>query len=362
VLLLDRAEFPRDKPCGDGIPPGTVGMLQDLGLGDDLHAAGFYPVRAIRLVSGRGRDFRIDFQPRRDGAEFLIAPRLRLDDLLYRHALSLGARFERADVRAPLVEGGRVVGVRTRTGHGQNDLRARVVVAADGATSVIARSLAPDKPAERHRGVALRAYVEGLATHPHAAEFHFTTPLAPGYAWIFPLGQTSANVGVITRTDRFKRRGFALPRLLDEFLAGADVRPRLGHGARLSGVTTWQLPYATPRARRRSFDGALLIGDAGRFVDALTGEGIHNAVVTGMLAAGVIDNALARGDVSARSLGEFDRRCDGALGALNRRSYRAQKYVTDYPLLLESFFIAARTGRGLVMSWLNRISTDFLVR
>ncbi|HET6347827.1 MAG TPA: FAD-dependent oxidoreductase, partial [Candidatus Krumholzibacteria bacterium] len=70
VLMLDRAEFPRDKPCGDGIPPGTIGLLHDLGLRDELDAAGFTTVRAVRLVSGRGRDFSIDFDPRREDTRF----------------------------------------------------------------------------------------------------------------------------------------------------------------------------------------------------------------------------------------------------------------------------------------------------
>ena len=63
VVLVDRAEFPRDKPCGDGIPPGTVGILHDLGLRDGLGAAGFARVRVIRLVSARGRDSGLTSRP-----------------------------------------------------------------------------------------------------------------------------------------------------------------------------------------------------------------------------------------------------------------------------------------------------------
>jgi menaquinone-9 beta-reductase len=362
VLLLDRAEFPRDKPCGDGIPPGTVGILHDLGLRDQLRDARFAPVRAVRLVSGTGRDFSLEFTPRRVDAEFFIAPRVQFDDLLRRHAIASGARFECARVRGPVRDGERIVGVRAQFNGDERDIGARVVIAADGATSVVSRALPLAKPPEEHRGVAIRAYLDGIATLPATVEFHFSTALAPGYGWIFPLDERRANVGVIMRTDRFKRRGVSLEKLLNEFLASPDVRKRLKPAARPAEIASWQLPYATPDSERRAFDGALLVGDAGRFIDSLTGEGIHHAVVTAAIAAEVADEALARPDSASEILATFDARCRRAIDPLIRRSYHAQKYVVAHPLLLEALFIAARSGRRPVVSWLNRVSTDFYLR
>jgi geranylgeranyl reductase family protein len=362
VLLLDAATFPRDKPCGDGIPPGTVGILNDLGCGESLRAANFTPVRAIRLVSSRGRDFQLEFSPKRDDAEFLIAPRLQFDDLLRRHAVTSGAHFEQARVRAPLFDGNRVAGVIAKTNRGERELRASIVIGADGATSVLARSLARRKPPETERGVAIRAYLDGIVTLSSTVEFHFSGPLAPGYGWIFPLGGRRANVGVIMRTDRFKRAGASLETLLQRFLDSLDVRARIAPGAAPAEIATWQLPYATPSSARRAFDGALLVGDAGYFVDSFTGEGIHHAVQTAAIAADVADEALATPARAPEILRSFDDRCDRAVGRLIRRSYRAQKYVVSHPVLLESLFIAARSGRGRVISWLNAVSSDFLIR
>ena len=158
VLLLDRAAFPRDKACGDGIPPGTVGILHDLGMAETLRAADFHRIDALRLVSARGRDWRLDFTPRRDGADFFIAPRVRFDEVLRRHAIASGARFQRAQVRAPLLENGRVVGVRAEIDGVENEIAARVVIGADGATSAIARALVPEKPPESHRAVAIQLW------------------------------------------------------------------------------------------------------------------------------------------------------------------------------------------------------------
>jgi len=362
VLLVDRAQFPRDKPCGDGIPPGTIGILHDLGLREELDSAGFTRVRAVRLVSGRGRDFTVPFDPRREDTEFLIAPRVQFDDLLRRHAVASGARFLQGNVRAPMTTDGGVGGVEVESNGATQEICAHYVIAADGATSVLGRTLAHARAPEAHRGVAIRAYLDGIDTRSFAAEFHFQTALAPGYAWIFPLGTDRANVGVIMRTDRFKRSGATLQELLQRFLDSPDVRPRLAVGSRLHDIATWQLPYATPKSGRRAVNGMLFTGDAGRFIDSLTGEGIHHAVATAVIAADVVDAALSTPQRAEELLAGYDRRCDAALGSLIRRSYWAQKYVAAHPLLLEALFIGARAGRGQVVSWINRVSSDFLVR
>jgi geranylgeranyl reductase family protein len=362
VLLLDRAVFPRDKPCGDGIPPGTVGILHDLGLRDELDRAGFTRVRALRLVSARGRDFTIPFDPRRDDTQFLIAPRFQFDDLVRRHAVTSGACFEQANVREVIVEDGRLRGVKAESNGHTREIGARHVIAADGATSAIARTFPPARAKESHRGVAIRAYLDGIDTRGFTAEFHFQGALAPGYAWVFPLGHDRANVGVIMRTDKFKRCGATLQELLQRFLDSKDVRSRTAGDARLSDSATWQLPYATPASGRRSVNGVLFTGDAGRFIDSMTGEGIHHAVATAAIAAQVVEDALATPQRADDILSDYDSRCERAIGGLIRRSYRAQKYVAAHPALLEAMFIGARAGRGQVVSWINRVSTDFLVR
>lgn len=362
VLLVDRAEFPRDKPCGDGIPPGTVGILHDLGLRDELDSAGFPLVRSVRLVSAKGRDFTVPFDPKREDARFLIAPRIQFDDLLRRHAIASGAQFEIAHVRAAIMEDGTARGVEVEANGSTRQVRARHVIAADGATSVLNRTLAPARIDEDQRGVAIRAYLDGIDTRSFAAEFHFQAPLAPGYAWIFPLGTDRANVGVIMRTDRFKRCGATLQQLLQRFLDSPDVKPRLASDARLHDLATWQLPYATPSSSARAANGVLFVGDAGRFIDSMTGEGIHHAVATAAIAAEVVHEALATPQRAPDVLADYDRRCDAAIGGLIRRSYRAQKYVASHPALLEALFIGARASRGQVVSWINRVSTDFLVR
>ena len=361
VLLLDREEFPRDKPCGDGIPPGTVEILNGLGMTAALRDAGFHSIRGIRLVSPRGHEWRVHLRPRQRDADFFIARRLVLDDLIRRHAIACGAEFRQGSVRSLTMDGSRVSGVRAIVDGEETAIPARLVIGADGATSVVARALLDDKPPAAHRAVAIRSYVDGIATIPDTIELHWYSQFAPGYAWIFPTGPASANVGVVVRADRFKRRGIPLDRLLDEFLRVPDVRDRVDARVSVTGRATWQLPNAIPHASQRAFDGALLVGDAGRLVDALTGEGIHNAVVSATIAAEVGDRALARGDVSRTVLSAYDTRCERELGPLVRRSYRVHRHLTGHASVVEATLWAMRAGYGPVTRWLNRVSTDFEV-
>jgi len=360
VLLLDREEFPRNKTCGDGIPPGTVEILDDIGMAESVRDAGFYRIGGIRLGSPWGRTWQVELSPRHASGEFYIAPRHRFDALVRDHAIRSGARFCRANVRAPFVVDGLVKGVRVVVDGAEKTIRSRLVIGADGATSVIARALCGARTSKRTRGVALRAYVDGIDALSHTAEFYFHRELLPGYAWVFPLSDAHANVGIIVRADRYAERGLPLRELFDRFLRRPEIQSRLRPGVLVTDVATWQVPYAKTQPTQRSFDGALLAGDAGAFVDALTGEGIHNAVASGVIAAQTASKALHCGDVSRAGLAEYDRRVARELGPLIRRSERAQGFLDRFPLGLEMLFVGAKVGGRLVEKWINRVSTDFV--
>jgi geranylgeranyl reductase family protein len=363
VLLLDRKAFPRDKTCGDGVPPGSIEILNDLGMADQIRSAGFYPINGIRIGSPSGRMWETGFRPKRPGAEFYIAPRERFDGLIYDHAVKSGARFVEAGVRRTLVERGRVVGVSAYVNGRETAINARVVIGADGATSAVARSVqARHTKRLRDRSVAIRAYVEGIETLPHRVEFYFHKKFVPGYGWIFPLGSGRANVGVIVRVDRLRRTGETLESLLEAFLESPAVGARLRSGHRRHRTAAWQLPIGSHKPSRKSFSGALLVGDAAALVDPLTGEGIHSALVSARIAADVAARAVETGDTSPSAFSDYDRRCDAALGRLLRRSHYISRSVALAPWWVDVLFMAANANPRLFESLLNRQSTDFVVQ
>jgi geranylgeranyl reductase family protein len=362
VMLLDRRSFPRDKACGDGVPPGSIEILNSLGMADKIRSAGFYPINGIRLGSPSGRTWDASFRPKREGTQFYIAPRALFDALIQGHAVESGARFVQCAVKAPVIDAGCITGVHVVVDGHEKELTARVVVGADGATSAIARAVRTrPKPPSRRRSVAIRAYVDGIDTIPHRVEFYLHRRFLPGYAWVFPLGSDRANVGVIMRADRYRATGAPLERLMREFTESPVIADRLQSDHQIRDVASWQLPNAAPVPMRNTFDGALLVGDAASLVDPLTGEGIHNALVSAQLAAQAIGEAVRGGDTSCRGLSAYDRRCDEVLGPLVARSQRVHNWVDRVPGWIDPLFALAGAVPGRAQSILNRMSTDFVV-
>jgi flavin-dependent dehydrogenase len=149
----------------------------------------------------------------------------------------------------------------------------------------------------------------------------------PGYAWIFPVGEDRANIGVGIRLDLYQKRNRSLNELLDSFL---DMLGERVDRQSVEEIKSWQLPLgSTPT--RRAFDGCMLVGDAGHFIDPLLGAGIYFGMCTGHLAAKVADAALREGDSSQRRLREFDRLWKKDLGWTLRRATLVQKLVVSRP-------------------------------
>ena len=341
VLLLDRHSFPRDKVCGDAVSLGAIRILNDLGMGDKVVAAHrrgeFYRLDGMRLVSPSGHTLHADFQRSPTGEESYVAPRLFFDAVIQQHAIECGACFQQAEVKGSLLEDGRVVGVVAQQNGATRTYRAPVVIGADGVTSSIMRQLRPEAEQHRdkHRAVALRAYIEGLELFPHKVEFFLYDEVLPGYAWVFPAGDNVANIGLGMRLDVFRRHKRNLKQMLHDFLAMPDIRARLRNGHTLRDVATWQLNFGSQERLQHAFDGALLVGDAAGFINPLTGGGIHNALISAMLAAETVNEALRRGDVSRQSLRVYERRCDEAMWSGMRRSFFYQRFLLNYPTLVD---------------------------
>jgi len=142
VLLLDKAEFPRDKVCGDAIGLSSLKLLSDLGLFLESRKRDYHYCDRIRAISPSGDVFEGSF-PKKDGyyRHGYVIPRKNLDRVLWESALQQGAEFERLCVSEPIIERSLVCGVRGRIDGKVVDHRARITIAADGANSIIGRFL-----------------------------------------------------------------------------------------------------------------------------------------------------------------------------------------------------------------------------
>jgi geranylgeranyl reductase family protein len=361
VLLLDRRAFPRDKVCGDAVSRDVVTMMFDLGMRDKVEAAEargeFYPLESIRLVSPRMHAMEVPFLPAENGAKSYVAPRIYYDAVVQQHALDCGAEFVVGEVKEPLIENGRVTGVKAQlNGHVQM-LRANVVVGADGVTSAVMRHLRPPEKQHKdsHRAVALRAYIEDMELYPHEVEFFLYEEILPGYAWVFPAGENTANIGLGMRLDQFRSTKGNLRKMLQDFLAIPAIRERLRQGGVVRDVATWQLNFGSQRNLQHAFDGALLVGDAAGFINPLTGGGIHNGLVSAILAADAIDEALRHGDVSRSALQRYETMCRAEMGAQMRKAYFFQRLLHYVPSVADLLFLRAQRYHGLADIFISKL-------
>jgi len=361
VLLLDRHAFPRDKICGDAISAGAVHIMHELGMADKIAAAEargeFHRLDGMRLVAPSGHLIRADFRRGEAGEDSYIAPRLYFDAVIQQQAVECGAQFVQAEVKEPLLEDGRVVGVLARQNGEVKAYRSRVVVGADGVTSTIMRHLRPEaaQHVDRHRAVALRAYIEDLELYPHEIEFFLYDEILPGYAWIFPTSDHTANIGLGMRLDVFRDLKKNLKHMLRHFLDMPAIRERLTRGGVVRDVASWQLNFGSQKRLQHAYDGALLVGDAAGFIDPLTGGGIYNGLVSGMLAADVIDGALREGDVSRETLRVYERRCDEKMWSGMRKSYLYQRILMNYPGVVDAGIRYLGRHNGVAKIFLSKL-------
>ncbi|MGW5053649.1 NAD(P)/FAD-dependent oxidoreductase [Actinokineospora sp. NPDC004072] len=258
VVLLDAADFPRDKVCGDGVAPHAVELLA--GLGVTGITAGTAPVTRLRLVSPGGVEAARSF-----ARPAYVVPRAVLDHRLVQAAQDAGAVLRRRRVRTVRQTGDAVLV--------DGDIRARVVIGADGAESVVRRQCGARAAPPGTTALAVRGYAPSEAWP--AAEQLLVLDAArwPAYAWVFPIGDGTANIGYgeVLRDPPPTRA--QLTDRLHHLLPACPPLPLRGHRLPLS-------PGRPAPGRGR----ILLAGDAASLINPLTGEGIHYAVLSGILA------------------------------------------------------------------------------
>lgn len=329
VLLVDREPFPRPKACGDVVPLGCFVALREIGL-TDIHFPHFR-ISQVALQGEEGAERRFVLAPS-PGLGTCVVPRSIFDEALFHHALTCGAEYRRLNVRGPILHGSQVVGV---TGTGADQAVAQyghVVIAADGATSAMARALCRDQRRDHEWAVALRAYVNTDTLLDDAIELAFLDAIQPGYAWFFPVANHRANVGVGMRSDFYRRQPHTLPALLTGYLSRPELATRIGRNA-VEQPKAWPVPlfhFDKPRV----FPGALLAGDAGGFVHPITAAGIYPAIITGLCAARATLDALAAGDLSQAGLAAYDAHWRQALADEFRPAVTASRLSTVFPHLV----------------------------
>lgn len=305
VTLLDRAAFPRDKPCGEYLTPGAVRLLHDeLGVLPDLLAGGAARLTRETVVPHRARAFS-------GSTDALACPRTVTDKVLRDAAEAAGARvIEGVNVRRILRDGVCVSGAAGPDADGaEREFHARVTVGADGTRSLLAREMAVIRSIPRLQRIALVAHYRPNDTSPETAvTMHLPHDRSDACCGVGAAcgPQGTRNVNIVVPTSEAPRMAGRRQAYFEERL-------------HVSFPQVWEwVQDASPagplqtagcfghHTTRATDDGAVLVGDAATFINPFTGEGVFFALRGAQLAAQAIGEALARGDVSRHALSGYD--------------------------------------------------------
>ncbi len=321
VLLLEKAAFPREKVCGDGLTPRSVRPLLAMGI-DTTPESGWLRNQGLRILGG-GMRLELPWPELASFPDYgLVRPRTDFDELLARQAQKAGARLhELSPVTAPVLDAaGRIVGVTTKDGE---TYRAPLVVAADGNSSRLSLSVGVRKRDDRPMGVAVRRYYRSPRHDDDWLESWLElwdgepgrSRLLPGYGWIFGMGDGTSNVGlgVLNTSTAFQNTDYR--ELLTRWLGAMPTEWGFEEANATAPVRGSALPMGFNR-QPHYLRGLLLVGDAGGMVNPFNGEGIAYAMESAELAAEMIVQALARpaGPARERALSAYPQALKEAYG------------------------------------------------
>ena len=324
VRVLERARFPRAKPCAECLSPQASRILHDMDVLRELETRGAW-LRGMIVRAPNGKTARGDYAATHGFRAFrdsgLAIKRELLDEALLRRARDAGAEVVEGCRVTDVIRGAdrdnsaRGVTVLRPSG-GTEELRAAIVIGADGLRSVVARRLRLARTAVWPHRISLVAHYRSVEDVTAYGEMHVERD---GFVGIADVGDGVTTVAAVFPRRRAREIAGDRSGFLDRWLASKPHLARRFERARRDGPAAAVGPFAS-HARRAWHPGALLVGDAADFFDPFTGEGIYAALRGGELAAGAIVRALgATAEEAIESFRAYD--------AARRREFSGKWWV-----------------------------------
>ena len=285
VLLIDKENFPRDKTCGDGITYKALPALKQLGLDTVIKTRSPFCTNGYTLVFSDNTKLIFEKPPSEEALAYIIS-RHEFDNILLEKAVSYPSvtLMSQTKVTELLYEGTEITGVTTEGG---NTYKASIIMDATGVNSILGQENKNPKSC----ALAVRGYYSNVTDLNNTIEVYFSENILPGYFWIFPTSNTTANIGGGTFQNIVEDKKINIKDLLHDFVKNHPVASKKLKNARLEGILKGgKIPLAFgdfnwSRVRKN----LMLLGDAGGFVNPITAEGISYAIKTGIYAAQAAD-------------------------------------------------------------------------
>ncbi|HEY4334120.1 MAG TPA: geranylgeranyl reductase family protein, partial [Ilumatobacteraceae bacterium] len=360
VTVVEKRPFPRDKACGDALTPRAVRQLREMGVEQSLDA----PHRSDGIrVAGAGRELMLPWPAHPDYPPYgLIVRRSELDAAVMDRAVGAGATLlESHDALRPLVSRGFVRGAVVQGPDGAaTEVMAKYVVVADGANSRFGRSLGTLRSRDWPYGTAIRSY---WATPRHNETWLESSlelrdrngKAVPGYGWVFPTGDGTANIGVGLLSTFRDFKSVNTNHLLEGFVEQIGERWQIEPDKPLRKPVSGRIPMGGSVAPK-SGPTYLVVGDAAGAVNPFNGDGIDYAYETARIAADILHQALATNDATA--LQQYSKRLDQDYGQYFKVA-RLFARIVGRPAVMRELTRVALHNRSL-MSWMLPIMCNEL--
>jgi len=350
VALLDKEQFPREKLCGDFLNPVNWPMLRELKMEREILARSHEKVTTFHFTSFSGEEAEVPLPTGKDGTVFgLGLRRFDLDYVLLKKAESEGVVDFQECKLIELKRESQSWLLRFDRAGMIEELQARVLIGADGRNSWVAHHLGlADPAAMQGRSVGFQFRLKCTNRSTGKVEIHV---FPGGYAGVVGLDGDTVTLGLAIEKHRLPD-GRPEQSLLKSIL---PQNPWLKEMLRNGSVSEMRSTYPVYFPPRRAYaDGVLLVGDAARVSEPVTGEGIYFALKSGVFAAKTVDEAFQMSDVSAVRLRSYQRDCRSAF-AVRRGINALIRWLIYRPALLSPLIRFSGKRRGLLGSLVHTI-------
>ncbi len=368
-LLLEKALFPREKTCGDGLTPKVLHVLKKF---DENIGASFMQKETLNgswggvvtAPNGKRAEFPLTSPPAKYAhAPLWVCKRKDFDAFLHTFFLPDYTEVKYGASVTEIVQQEKDILLTFSYKNETFTATCDLIIGADGDRSIVKKTFAPQKKDPAHYCASIRAYFSGVKNlhEKQFMEFYFLEGLMPGYFWIFPLPDGTANIGIGMMSNYVSKHKVNLRETFLKLIAThPDLKERFSEATMQGNIAGWGIPMGS-KLTTLAGKGFMLIGDAASLVDPASGEGIGNALYSGMLAADAAKLALEKGDFSeAFFYQNYTKRVHRTMGNELKFSTYLQ-YACEYPRLI-NWFVNKAPKNKLLMETLEVIFDDTIMR
>jgi len=320
ILIEKKAEIGSPLRCAEGI---SKKWLSRVNIVPDRKWI-CTDIMGMRIRTSSGSTFVSDERGDDGTGRGYVLDRHLFDKMLAEKAAAAGARIMmRTSCRSVIKEKGKTIGIKADRMGSRVEIYARCIIAADGFESQVARWAGLDTTLpDRDIDTCVQYRMANIAVDKEYCEFIAGSCAPGGYIWIFPKGEGIANVGIGIQAS--KASAGDPKKYLDEYIS-KDERLKNGQILEVAGGAV----STVPGAKRVVADNLILVGDAARFINPVTGGGIHEACVSGMLASRVLKKCMDANDLSESALKEYETLWREEVQERFDRNYRIKNWFSE---------------------------------